>query len=263
MDSPVDTTDLWVGRQVICRGGSSYGNEDQFLDAHERPQMLHENESTEAERCFLLSFFARIAAALLTSKSFVPCVHWYVQRALSQAVASQECTSMLQLLRFAFRVSLYLLKGLPWLRCPSFRCPYSLIFGILSSSIRTMCPVHLSWHLMIKHSMLGRPHSSPGPGGWTLRPATSWFCRSSADVVSGTTPAAGCAGGTCSTSRSNTDACTGPHGSVYGNLGGEVDRMPWFCKSLFVSRPKAALAFPKRFITSASRDPLLVTVLPR
>ena len=112
------------------------------------------------ERSFLLSFFAWIAAALLTSKSFVPCVHWYVQRALSQAVASQEFTSMLQLLRFAFRVSLYLLKGLPRSRCPSFSCPYSSIFWILLSSIRTMCPVHLSWHLMIKHSMLGRLHFS-------------------------------------------------------------------------------------------------------
>ena len=60
-----------------------------ICDAQERPQMLHENESTEAGRCFLLSFFARIAAALLTSKSFVRCVHWYVQRALSKAVASQ------------------------------------------------------------------------------------------------------------------------------------------------------------------------------
>ena len=50
MDSPVDMTD----------------------DAHEQPQMLHENESTEAGRCFLLSFFARITAALLTSKFFVP-----------------------------------------------------------------------------------------------------------------------------------------------------------------------------------------------
>ena len=27
--------------------------------------MLHEDESTEAGRCFLLSFFARIAAALI------------------------------------------------------------------------------------------------------------------------------------------------------------------------------------------------------
>ena len=122
--------------------------------------MLHRNKSTEEERCFLLSFFAWIAAALLTSKAFVPCMHWYFQRALSRAVASQEFMSMLQLLRFAFRVSLYLLKGLPWSRCPSFSCPYSSIFRILSSSIRTMCPVHLNWHLMIKHSMLGRPHFS-------------------------------------------------------------------------------------------------------
>ena len=34
---------------------------------------------------------------------------------------------MLQLLRFAFRVSLYFLKGLPWSQCPSFSCPYSSI----------------------------------------------------------------------------------------------------------------------------------------
>ena len=122
--------------------------------------MFHGNESTEAERCFLLSFFAWVAAALLTSKSSVPCAHWYLQRALSRAVPYQEFTSMLQLLRFAFRVSLYLLKGLPWSRCPSFSCLYSSIFGILSSSIRTMCPVHLSWHLMIKYSMLGRLHFS-------------------------------------------------------------------------------------------------------
>ena len=152
--------DRWVGRQLSYRGGFSCGNEEQFLTHTERPQMLHENESTEADRCFLLSFFARIAAILLTSKSFVPCVHWYAQRPLSWAVASQEFTSMLQLLRFTFRVSLYLLKGPPWSRCPSFSCPYSSIFGILSSSIRTMSPVHLSWQLMIKHSMLGRPRFS-------------------------------------------------------------------------------------------------------
>ena len=122
--------------------------------------MLHENKSTEAERFFLLSLFARIASALLTSKFFLPCVHWYVKIALTQALASQEFTPMLQLLKFAFRVSLYLLKGLPWSRCSSFSCPYSTIFEILSSSIRTMCPVHLSWHLMIEHSMLRRPHFS-------------------------------------------------------------------------------------------------------
>ena len=38
--------------------------------------MLYENEVTEARRCFLLSFFARITAARLTSRCFVPCVHW-------------------------------------------------------------------------------------------------------------------------------------------------------------------------------------------
>ena len=60
-------------------------------------------------------------------------MYWYVQRAVSQAVASQEFTSMLQLLRFA--LSLYLLKGLPWSRCPSFSCPYSSIFEILSDNV--------------------------------------------------------------------------------------------------------------------------------
>ena len=50
------------------------------------------------------------------------------------------------------------------------------------------------------------------------------------------------------------------HSSVHGNLGGEADAAVF---GLFVSRPKAALAFPMRCITSASRDQLLVTVLPR
>ena len=51
------------------------------------------------------------------------------------------------------------------------------------------------------------------------------------------------------------------HSSVYGNLGGEADAVV-FPKSLCQSA-EAALTFPKRCITSASRDPLLVTVLPR
>ena len=134
---------------------------------------------------------------------------------------NSEFTSMLQLLRLAFRVSLYLLKGLPWLHCPSFSCPYSSIFGILSSSIRTMCPVHLSWYLMIKHCSAGEAallqdlevgHSVLPLDVADLAQTSLVKLLQLLDVlaVSGPRLAA-------------IQKCAQDHSSVYGNLGGEAD----------------------------------------
>ena len=88
----------------------------------------------------------------------------------------------------------------------SFSYPSGSIFGILSSSIRTMCSVHLLLDV-------------PGVDG----PRRATIQKRAQD-----------------------------HISVYGNLGREAAAV--ICQSLFVSRPKAALTFPKRCITSASRD---------
>ena len=68
--------------------------------------------------------------------------HWL----RSHARDSSSLGGMPHALRLALRLSLNLLSGPPMLRVPSANCPYSVCFGILSSSMRITWPVHRnSW----------------------------------------------------------------------------------------------------------------------
>ena len=168
---------------------------------------------------------------------------------------------MLQLLRFAFRESLYLLKGLPWSRCPSFSCPYSSIFGVL---------VILHLDDVCRPSQLALDDQAINAGEAALLQdlavGHSVLPLDVADLAQTSlvkllqllyVPAVGGPRLAAIQKREQ------DHSSVYDNLSGEADAVVLPLLSLFVSRPKAALAFLKRHITLLSRDPLLVTVLPR
>ena len=99
---------LWIllSIQQISRQTSHFQKTEDQIVKHTSGHRFctRMNPQKRSAVSFSLSLPGSQLHALLTSKSFVPCVHWYVQRALSQPVASQEFTSMLQLLRFAFRV---------------------------------------------------------------------------------------------------------------------------------------------------------------
>ena len=144
MESPVETTDKWQASHLprwvlMCEWRP-------IRYAQSLPQLLQGKES-EVELCFLLSFFDWMATFLLFSKSLKPCVHCCLQRALSWAVVSQEVAEKLQFLRFAFKVSLYLLRGLPWSRCPCFNSlwnRWSLWNPIIFHAYNMSCPSRLA-----------------------------------------------------------------------------------------------------------------------
>ena len=119
------------------------------------PQVLQGRTSPEVEPCFLRLLFSLMASVLLFSNVFMPLEHNVLQGEQSKELVSQEVMSVSQALSFVFKVSLKLLQGLPSLQWSSFSWPYSSVFGILLSVMRT-CPVKCCWHWISRLSMLGR-----------------------------------------------------------------------------------------------------------